>query len=94
MNPRAGLHIEQSAELPGVPILIPEFLSPEPHASSDSGGQLHVCFVLIFSRFLERVFKEIQRALIYLYLHKGNLHDVSQLTMSSNTALSYWLFTY
>ena len=97
MNPSEGLYIEQSkklpiaqsAELPGIPLLIPELLPPEAHTSSDSGSQLDVCFVLMFCRFLERVFKEIQRALNYLYCHMGNLYEVSQLSMSSNTALSY-----
>ena len=39
---------ELTTELAPEPI--PEFLSSQPHASSDSESQLEVCFVLLFCR--------------------------------------------
>ena len=40
--------VTQSEELARAPEPIPEFLPAQPHASSDSGSQLGVCFVLLF----------------------------------------------
>ena len=40
--------VTQSEELARAPEPIPEFLPAQPHASSDSGSQLRVCFVLLF----------------------------------------------
>ena len=41
--------VTQSKELARAPEPIPEFLPSQPHASSDSGSQLEVCFVLLDS---------------------------------------------
>ncbi|KAL9980132.1 hypothetical protein ACROYT_G008678 [Oculina patagonica] len=45
-TPEEVLCIEQSEELPIVPIPISEILSPEPQASSEFGSPQEVCFAL------------------------------------------------
>ena len=43
--------VTQSEVLARAPEGIPEFLSPQPHASSDSGSQLEVCFAFLLCQY-------------------------------------------
>ena len=50
VTPSEELAIAQSEELSRTTEAIPEILPSQPHASSDSGSQLEVCFTLLLCR--------------------------------------------